>query len=137
MIYNICCDSCGQTGQTSQKCLKINEMLQVFGAVGSRSQQTTNILDLEGTLLQASNGTCCWPSTGHKTRWLLWFMTHLFLMSLIPTLRINFSIIPHTHTPRAFYKAFMWPGCLLPVCNLVFWFSIFLNEKNRANVKRW
>lgn len=31
----------------------MNEMIQVFGAVGSRSQQTTNIRGLEGTLLQA------------------------------------------------------------------------------------
>lgn len=52
----ICVD---KQGQTSQKGLKMNEMLRVFGAVGCRSQQTTNIWDLEGTLLQASDAICC------------------------------------------------------------------------------
>jgi len=40
----------------------MNEMLQVFDAVGSRSQQSRWYL--EGTLLQARDAICCWPSTG-------------------------------------------------------------------------
>lgn len=106
----------------------MNEMLRVFGAVGSRSQQTTNIRDLERILLQASDAICCWPSTGHKTRWLLWFTTLLFL-ALVPALNKNFSTIFFL---RAFHKVLLWSGYLSSVSNFLFFHISKRENQNRC-----